>query len=66
MRRFLQALRRRRRAATSPTHAEVVDALHALERQKRSLDRYDPRPNEGYATPFDGGQYPGFNPGGPY
>lgn len=41
------------------THADAVAELHALERQKAHLDRYDENPNDGYSTPFNSTVYPG-------
>lgn len=59
----LRHLLRRRRADTATSARE---ALEDAKRATESLKRYDPQTSADYATPFDGGQYPGTNPGGPY
>jgi len=60
--RFLR-LRRRPRANDADTARE---ALHDARQATESLKHYNPHSSADYATPFDGGQYPGINPGGPF
>lgn len=54
----------RRRRELQPD--EVAPLLRRMRRWQKRANEHDPNPNRGYATPFDGGQYPGVNPGGPF
>jgi hypothetical protein len=55
----------RRRDKTHDAES-AKQALHDARHATEALKRYNPHTSSDYATPFDGGQYPGINPGGPF
>jgi hypothetical protein len=63
LQRMLTALRPQRHELE---HDDVAALLGRMRRWQERANEHDPNPNRGYATPFDGGQYPGINPGGPF